>query len=354
MPADKEIRHIFVIMPFTKTPTRKAEELSAFYEDNIREPIESGDFKYKYLVQKSDTAFNITEQIIKDLYYADIVICDLSGTEGNPNVMYELGIRLALSNKPVILVREKNEENKPIFDISGFYAHPYNPLRYAELTKHLVSEIKELETGRKEYKSPVLNIIEKEIPLLQAISIQRADQLLGTMRKALKMMTWLYVKKLVRYLHGQGVDVPERISNLPVLLEYIEKNSEKFVGVDWAGFTISFGTQPAIDHYLSNQYLNRLVDSKVEEIFTEFVITYHSYFLSTDYYQGEWTVGNIHRFVGETNIFLQGSKLLRFLLMTEKEEERENLIRMIREIIGSSHIYSLESTADLESHQFKT
>ena len=347
----KDVRQIFVIMPFTKTPTRNAEQLDSFFDNEIRAPLEAADLKYKYLVQKSGDSFNINEKIIKDLYYADMVICDLSGNEANPNVMYELGIRLALSNKPVLLIREKHGKNKIIFDIGSFYTHEYDPYQYAEVRKYLVEAISDLENEKKEYKSPVLTILEKEIPLLQTLSVQRAAQLITTMRSALKMMTWLFVKKLVRFLRGQGVEVPENIPNLGVLLKYIETNSDKVARVNWAGFHISFGTQPAIDYFLSSQYLNRLVDPKVEEMFTGYVITYHLYFLSTDYYQGEWFVGNIHRFVGETNIFLQSSKLLRYLLLTEKEEERKKLALAIREVIGSSHIYSFEATEDVDKSQ---
>src|SRR5256885_3646244 len=75
-----QARKVFVIMPFRQTPTRDAAQLSAFFQDVIRAPIETGDLKNSYEVRRSDDTFNITEQIVKDLYYADLVICDLSGT----------------------------------------------------------------------------------------------------------------------------------------------------------------------------------------------------------------------------------------------------------------------------------
>ena len=156
---------IFVIMPFTETPTRNKEQLSSFFEDIIKRPIESEEFKNKYKVRRSDETFNITEQIIKDLFAADIVIADLSGRQPNPNVMYELGVRLALTDKPVILMRENHPENRNVFDITGFYAHPYDPYKYPELQKHLIEKIRRFETGEEVYESPILKVIGGNVAL---------------------------------------------------------------------------------------------------------------------------------------------------------------------------------------------
>jgi hypothetical protein len=80
--------------------------------------------------------------IVSDLYTADIVLCDLSGVSANPNVMYELGVRVSVTNKPVILFRELAEENRKIFDIQGFYAFEYDPKRYRELEEHIIEKLR--------------------------------------------------------------------------------------------------------------------------------------------------------------------------------------------------------------------
>ena len=108
----KTQRAIFVIMPFATTPTRNQDQLSVFFEENIKRPIEKAALDCEYKVWRSGEQFNITDEIIRDLFRADIVIADLSGMDPNPNVMYELGVRLAISDKPVILIREKNSGNK--------------------------------------------------------------------------------------------------------------------------------------------------------------------------------------------------------------------------------------------------
>ncbi len=349
-PREKEIRQIFVIMPFVETQTRNDSDLTYFYENHIKAPIEAQDFKFRYQVRRSNTTFDINAQIIKDLYNADIVICDLSGIKANPNVMYELGIRLALSNEPVILIREDHKENAKIFDISGFYAHLYSPNKPAELTRHIIQEIRDLEEEKKSYSSPVLEIVRKEVPLLQTSSMNRADQLLATMRQSIKMMTRLFNKTLIRHLASEhGVEFPESVVDLTSLLKYIESNLERLAKLDMAHFRVSFGTQPTLDYYLSNQYLNGLIDPKLEQVFTGFVITYHSYFVSTNYYQGEWHILNIHRFLGETNIFLRCTKLFRIMLKLDDEKEINELKEVIKGLLKSSHIYSFEDYAQTQS-----
>ncbi len=80
-------RSVFVIMPFTKTPLRNKDDLTAFFEVNLKQRLESdASLKYQYVVRRSDDSFDITAQIIRDVYEADIVLCDLSGNDANPNV----------------------------------------------------------------------------------------------------------------------------------------------------------------------------------------------------------------------------------------------------------------------------
>lgn len=349
MPVNKEryVRQIFVIMPFSNTPTRNLGQLTSFFESSIKAPIERENFKYKYQVRRSDATFDINTQIIKDLFTADIVICDLSGTQANPNVMYELGIRLGLSNDPVLLIREKHIDNKQIFDINGFNTFPYDPLNYWELTQYLIGEIKGYEEGKRTYESPILAIIKGGIPYLQAVSIQRADLLLKTMRDSIKMMTRLFVKQFAKYIsYHLKMEIPENFFDLSVLLEYMEKNRERFSEADWTKFRVSFGSQPTMDLYLSNQYLNGLVDIDFERIFTGFLITYHSYFVSTSYYSGEWNHMNVYRFLGETNILLKSTKLIRIMLKTEAEKEKDELLILAKGILKTSHIYSFEDITE--------
>lgn len=68
----------------------------------LTEAIELADFEAK-LVSDSDDSGIIQKRIIQNLYNNDIVVCDVSCK--NPNVMFELGMRLAF-DKPTIIVKD--------------------------------------------------------------------------------------------------------------------------------------------------------------------------------------------------------------------------------------------------------
>jgi hypothetical protein len=55
------------------------------------------------LVSDADDVGVIQKRIVQNLYHSDIVICDVSGK--NPNVMFELGMRLAF-DKPTIIIKD--------------------------------------------------------------------------------------------------------------------------------------------------------------------------------------------------------------------------------------------------------
>jgi nucleoside 2-deoxyribosyltransferase len=65
----------------------------------------------------------IQSTIVNDLIEADLVIANL--TEHNPNVMFELGVRIA-QERPVVLM--KAEGTGPLFDIDNMLrVFEYNP-----------------------------------------------------------------------------------------------------------------------------------------------------------------------------------------------------------------------------------
>lgn len=68
----------------------------------LTEAIESAGFKAN-LVSDADDVGIIQKRIIQNLYDNPIVVCDVSGK--NPNVMFELGLRLAF-DKPTIIVKD--------------------------------------------------------------------------------------------------------------------------------------------------------------------------------------------------------------------------------------------------------
>lgn len=86
------------------------------------ESIESDSYKFQCngLVSDSNGVSSITRTIIKKLFSADIVVVDISTL--NPNVMFELGLRLSLPKATIII---KDDETTLPFDIKDFYILSY-------------------------------------------------------------------------------------------------------------------------------------------------------------------------------------------------------------------------------------
>lgn len=78
----------------------------------INDAIEEASFEPN-LVSNADDVGVIQKRIIQNLYENPIVVCDVSGK--NPNVMFELGLRLAF-DKPTIII--KDDKTTYSFDTS--------------------------------------------------------------------------------------------------------------------------------------------------------------------------------------------------------------------------------------------
>jgi hypothetical protein len=112
----------FVIMPFREREETRAK---GFFDEVLRSLItpagrEAG-FNVKTANRKGSDVIQST--IINDLLNADLVLADL--TEHNPNVLFELGMRMA-EDKPVALIR--SEGTGAIFDVDNMLrVYDYNP-----------------------------------------------------------------------------------------------------------------------------------------------------------------------------------------------------------------------------------
>jgi hypothetical protein len=83
------------------------------------------------LVSDAEDVGIIQKRIIQSLYDSDIVVCDVSGK--NPNVMFELGLRLAF-DRPVVIV--KDDKTDYSFD-TGIIEHVIYPrdLRFTRIVE---------------------------------------------------------------------------------------------------------------------------------------------------------------------------------------------------------------------------
>lgn len=106
-------KKIFVIMPFSE---KTGKYQKGFFAEVFRELIQPATKGAGYTAETAERNGSdiIHSTIVKAINNAEIIMADL--TEHNPNVLFELGIAIAL-RKPVILI--KTDETGQIFDIDN-------------------------------------------------------------------------------------------------------------------------------------------------------------------------------------------------------------------------------------------
>jgi hypothetical protein len=112
----------FVAMPFAE---RTSNYPKGYFDEVLKHLITPAAVKANFNARTANKAGSevIQSTIVNDLDSADLVIVDL--TEHNPNVLFELGMRIAF-DKPVCLIRAKG--TAPIFDIDHMLrVYDYNP-----------------------------------------------------------------------------------------------------------------------------------------------------------------------------------------------------------------------------------
>lgn len=268
---------VFVAMPFRGSYRRDAAALTAFFEHNIKAPIEtSSRLKRRHVVRRSDDTLSITSQIIKDIYTCDVFICDLSGEQSNPNVMYELGLRMGLSEQPVILIREQEKRNKAIFDVAGLYTHPYNPLKYNELQAYLIDKLVRIEDGTDRSDSPIISVLGSEAPLIQRMSRIRAARMLV---QASRDMYWAYsgfIGILAGFLRAEaGIEMPMApeheasdahplsSSDVGSVFRWILDNSNSLNAAPWARLDFEPNGSPSLDYAIATAYITDVLPMEV-------------------------------------------------------------------------------------------
>lgn len=269
---------IMVIMPFVESPTRGQKELDDFFAQ-LKNHIESSELQHSYRVIRSDDRFNITKAIILDLFESNILICDLSGTKPNPNVMYELGIRLALSDKPVIAIREQNSNNSQIFDVSGFYTYQYDPFNYDELKIFLFEKISRIESGEEIFSSPVRDfLVESGVSLAtrNTASFHAISNLYLGILLAAKGYNGNIIEFVARIAPQVGRP-PMDCTDIQAV-EWWISNVDDLQTIDWSKNRCWPSTNPLIDGFW---HCSELRDSLPEAVYLNlygFMINYHQHY----------------------------------------------------------------------------
>lgn len=129
MAESKEPKICGIVMPISSIDGCAETHWSEVLEI-INEAIEDAGFDGN-LVSNADDVGIIHKRIIQNLYDNPIVVCDVSCK--NPNVMFELGLRLAF-DKPTIII--KDDKTAYSFDTSAIEHLEYpRDLRFSQIVE---------------------------------------------------------------------------------------------------------------------------------------------------------------------------------------------------------------------------
>lgn len=188
-------------------------------------------FKESRIVSTGLDVSTIHKRIVNNIYYDDIIICDVSSR--NPNVMFELGMRIAF-DKPVVII--KDNATQYCFD-SGTIEHIEYPkdMRYSEIEKFKLLLKQKIEKTIEHHKStpdesPILSsfgsfkAIKPNIPEMSEMDVFRSElqeiKVLLSRNLRNQIETWRteyrFKEKLPRFIFGSTEEeIYANISTVP-------------------------------------------------------------------------------------------------------------------------------------------
>jgi len=232
-------KHCGIIMPIAPMDGYSAEhwiDIKNIITESTKQ-VPGMNFRTEIVSNSSGEIDIIHKRIIQNLYNADIVICDISGR--NPNVMFELGMRLTF-DKPTIII--KDDKTDFIFD-TGVIEHLIYPkdLRFkkiVEFQKELAKRIKityEKSQNDTSYSTFLGNFGEFKVPTLKQEAITDVNQVilneLSNLRKEITS-----VKREVTT--SSSIDLysnPDRYLNMKLqnaIMNYIEATEDNRRPID--------------------------------------------------------------------------------------------------------------------------
>lgn len=149
----------------------------------IEDALQDTGFKVK-MVSESDEVNVIHQNIVANIYSNDIVICDVSSR--NPNVMFELGMRLTF-DKPVVIVKDR--ETPFSFDVGNIQHLEYpRSLNYIDI-QQFQRELREkvlstLEISKLHDYSPFLSHYKiKHVAKVGTETVERDDFIIASLNE---------------------------------------------------------------------------------------------------------------------------------------------------------------------------
>jgi len=230
----------------------------------IAEAVEPKGFNLR-LVSDADESGIIQKRIVQNLYENEVVICDVSSK--NPNVMFELGLRLAF-DKPTIVI--KDDTTNYSFDTSPIEHVGYpRDLRYSSIIQfkdRLSAKVEATYQAFKndpEYSTFLKSFGEYRVPKLEKKDVTQDAYIIDALEELNQQM------RLLRRDSRKSLLVPPRIraqdaASSADFSALLKKHITEFLGDELGEFPIFVPLeqeQQLIEHLESQSEIRRLAGS---------------------------------------------------------------------------------------------
>ena len=165
-------------------PISECDGLGSTHWQDVKSIIESACFEAGFEARLVSDTFEsnlIHKEILQNVYEDDIIVCDVSGR--NPNVFFELGIRMA-TQKPTVIIKDDKTEYP--FDTGPNRYVPYpRDLRHPEMEKFksaLVTSLKKTIDQTKE-NSFIGQLGPFQVPDVESQTVPAGDVILSRLER---------------------------------------------------------------------------------------------------------------------------------------------------------------------------
>lgn len=193
-----------IIMPISAIDSCSREHWKEV-KDIISEAIKAAGYEPN-LVSNADDSGIIQQRIIQNIYSNDIVVCDVSGK--NPNVMFELGMRLAFDKPTIIVIDDKTDYS---FDTSPIEHLSYpRDLKYYDILNFKEQlKTKIIATVNKSKNDPNYTTFLKNFGEFEVAHVEKK---VGTINDVVlsKMEEISYrISRIERHIETADIDIPD-------------------------------------------------------------------------------------------------------------------------------------------------
>ena len=225
------------------------------------------------LVSYADDVGIIQKRIIQNLYENPIVVCDVSGK--NPNVMFELGLRLAF-DKPTIII--KDDKTSYSFDTSPIEHLEYpRDLRFTkiiEFKENLKDKIKATyEKSQKdtEYTTFLKHFGSFTVAKLDTQEVSKEDYIIAELQELKRTISRqekysrMYGQENIyyqsKYPSDEIINLDNAEDNVHQLAKYVHKELSKYSSSDRKNMSKNLKNE--IKHTVLSKYPINNVDMKI-------------------------------------------------------------------------------------------